>query len=64
MSGVQGHQATMGGRVSIERLIARRVRLQKSLTHDHRDEKRASLQSELESIETALKSYKAALADL
>jgi C4-dicarboxylate-specific signal transduction histidine kinase len=64
MSGVQGHQATMGGRVSIERLIARRARLQKSLTHDHAGDKRASLQSELETIETALRSYKAALADI
>lgn len=66
---VQGHQATMGGRVSIERLIARRERLRKVLGRENGNsapsqEKRESLESELNSIEDALRTYKAALENL
>lgn len=64
MSEMQGHTATLGGRVSIERLIARRTRLQAALEQEHAEEKRAELQNELAAIETALQTYKAALADL
>jgi len=60
MASTQGQTATLGGRVSIERLIARRARLLAVLRRAPENsapvgEKRASLQAELEEIEGHLR---------
>jgi hypothetical protein len=69
MADIQGHQAALGGRVSIERLISRRERLRKVLGRAEGnsppdEDKREALESELATIESTLQTYKAALADL